>query len=142
EDEVQVRAREGTRFVIPDGGEALLHRRDVRVLDVDAFYVAGAFCSEVALRDAFLELLDVAAEKARLAAHDLEAVLVTGVVASCDHHAAVRVEVMNSEVQHRRRANADVLHVNPSLGESRDECLEKTRARETTIACNGESRGL
>ena len=93
--------------------------------------------AEVLVVDALAQRLDVGAEEARLAAHQLEAVVVAGVVAPGDHHAAVGAEVVRGEVEQRRRADADVDDVRARLrrgraaSAARRRLLERRQSRPT-----------
>ena len=86
---------------------------------------------EVALLDELAQLLDLGAVDGRLAAQDLEAVVLGRVVAAGDQHAAVGVEVEHREVEHRRGHDADVDDVDARRQQARASAPACRRGEET-----------
>ena len=67
------------------------------------------------------ELLDLRAEHRAALQQQLEAVVVGRVVAAGDLDAAVDVEIVGREIEHRRGAHADLHDVDPAFGQAADQ---------------------
>src|SRR5471032_2036416 len=80
---------------------------------------------EVALGRYLAELEDVGAKERLLAHHHLEAVEIRWIVRTGDHDPAVRLEMPNREVEHRRGGQADSHHVDAGRGQAVDAGLGK-----------------
>ena len=87
--------------------------------------------------------LDVGAEEARLAAHQLEAVLVAGVVAAGDHHPAVgrraRAPRRRARASGRRRRRR---RRTPALDEARERARRRGVAREAAVPADGDANAV
>ncbi len=92
------------RTLDPDDARYVVH---VIGLDV-AFFRLAAARFEIVVVDQRFQLLDALPVQAVFFETDLEAVELRRIVTAGDHDAAVRVEVVQREVGHRRRHHADV----------------------------------
>src|SRR5690606_15217997 len=96
--------------------------RNVVVADVALDDRAGRLGGEqAAAGDAVVQVGDGIARQRLAADHDLEAVVVRRVVAAGDGDAAAGVQVVGSEVHHRRRHHADVDDVAARLAQAFDQ---------------------
>src|ERR1051326_6733979 len=128
EDDFQ-RARE-RRHVAP---EMLVIRRNDRVALALA---AGIFLELLALHT-LAQVLDLRAVERIFAHADFEAVVLGGVVARGDHHAAVDVEMKEREVEQRRRADADIVDAKAGGEESLDHSFGVRIGGRAAVAADG-----
>lgn len=133
QDELDVFRRE-----IDPRGDAV----EVEAARVDPRDLAGeARCVALSL-DNLSQPLNLGPKKLSLAAHHLEAVFVTGVVASGDHDAAVRLQAVHGAIEERRGPDANVQHVNADRYEPFDERRVQAIRRKAAVAGDGDAKGL
>ena len=84
----------------------------------------------------------VGADRARLLAHELHAVVVRRIVARRDHDAAVELAAERREIGELRAADADVEHVDAGVREALDERRRERRARGANVAADGDGARL
>ncbi len=84
----------------------------------------------------------VGADRLRLLAHELHAVVVRRVVAGGDHDAAVEALGEGGEVDPFRAAEADVGDVDAGVGQAPDQCLAELFAGEADVAADADALGL
>ncbi len=107
--------------------EALEQPRDIGFANVDLLGGAVAV-GPVAGGGALADALDLLPEHGAALQQQFEAVVVGGVVASGDLDAAVDVEIVSREIEHRRGAHADQNRVDPALGQpAHERCLKHAR---------------
>src|SRR5690606_30096956 len=113
---------------------------DVRRPDVDRLDRAFALglAERLALRDR-LDVLEagIGADRPRLLADHLHAVVVRRIVARGDHDAAVELLVESGEVDDLGADDADIEHVDARVGEAARERRREGRARQADIAPDG-----
>ena len=117
-------------------------RRDVRRLNVLRGHRAARAVRILRAFDTFPQRANGIAEEGAKSAHQLEAVVLGGVVASGDHHGAVGEEVMRREVQERRRSYADVDDIGARGHQPLRQSREEPWARQAAVAGDGDRNRL
>ena len=84
----------------------------------------------------------VLADRPRLFAHELEAVVVRRIVARRDHDPAVEPERRGREIHHLRAAEADVHDVDAGIAETAHQRAREFLARMADVAADGDPLGL
>ena len=97
--------------------------------------LAGANAPRSANRPDVLEAR-VGADRPRLLAHHLHAVVVRRIVARRDHDAAVELAAERGEVREFGAADADVEHVDAGVGETARDGGGERRARQADVAAD------
>src|SRR6185312_7160289 len=82
------------------------------------------------------QALDVLAEERLLAEHQLEAVVVSGVVRAGDHDAAIDRQRVDGKIEHRRGPKADADDIDAALGEAGDQRADELGRAQAAVAAD------
>ena len=98
--------------------------------------------SLVALRDfADIKETGICTDRLRLLAHELEPIVIRGVVTRSHHDSAVRLEMRRCKIHHFGPTQTDIENFHTSLDHSSSDSVSKFTARKAHVAANDYAPG-
>src|SRR5215470_6963144 len=111
----------------------------IRWNDFVAFLLAAGFLNVLVSLHFHADLLDLLAVQRLFAETDFKAIVFGGIVARRNLNTAVDIEVKKRKIKQWRRANADVIHVQPRRSQSFDHRLGIGIGRGPAVTSYGHS---